>query len=407
MKAATKRSVTAILIRIEMVMVLLSLMSLGSFDCFTIGSWSVPRNTGPGGVCSCLPASRPAESALGLPCTQVITRERPAYSIFPKLISKEEYFRPRVILSEPAQARTRRQRMSEATNRNAIFSQAALEHIDALYGFAMMLTRNQTEAEDLVQETYLRAVRAFGQLMPDSNLKSWLFAIMRNAWLNQLRHTRSGPRFVELDAEEEDRSSWLDHMASDPYAIYVRKVEREEVRAAIESLPRLYREIIRPSRHRRVQLPADRRHAGMPGGHRHVPARTGEGEAAAVALGVAQAECREDDSSELRIKYESCKEILAQMAFYLDDELQGSERAAVESHLSACGPCREMLESERRFLEMIRAARPLHAAPPELRSRVRRSAERRARAPLGPARAAPANRAESVSRPLPPPPRRP
>lgn len=134
--------------------------------------------------------------------------------------------------------------MSEANNRNAIFSQAALEHIDALYGFAMMLTRNQTEAEDLVQETYLRAVRAFGQLMPDSNLKSWMFAIMRNAWLNQLRHTRSGPRFVELDAEEEERSNWLDRMAASPYAIYVRKVEREEVRAAIESLPGPYREII-------------------------------------------------------------------------------------------------------------------------------------------------------------------
>lgn len=134
--------------------------------------------------------------------------------------------------------------MNEAINRDAIFSQAALEHIDALYGFAMMLTRSQTEAEDLVQETYLRAVRAFGQLMPDSNLKGWLFAIMRNAWLNQLRHTRNGPRFIELDAEEEDRSNWFDNMASDPYAIYVRKVEREEVRAAIESLPRLYREII-------------------------------------------------------------------------------------------------------------------------------------------------------------------
>src|SRR5258705_12877583 len=91
--------------------------------------------------------------------------------------------------------------MSEAGNRNSTFSNAALEHLDALYGFAMTLTRNQTEAEDLVQETYLRAVRAFGRLMPDSNLKSWLFAIMRNAWLNQLRRARGGPRFVELDAE--------------------------------------------------------------------------------------------------------------------------------------------------------------------------------------------------------------
>jgi len=111
--------------------------------------------------------------------------------------------------------------MSEAGNRNSTFGNAALEHLDALYGFAMTLTRNQTEAEDLVQETYLRAVRAFGRLMPDSNLKSWLFAIMRNAWLNQLRHTRGGPRFVELDAEEDDRANWLDHVANDPHVVYI------------------------------------------------------------------------------------------------------------------------------------------------------------------------------------------
>jgi RNA polymerase sigma-70 factor (ECF subfamily) len=134
--------------------------------------------------------------------------------------------------------------MIEAGNPNRMFSHAALEHIDALYGFAMVLTRNQTEAEDLVQETYLRAVRAFGRLMPDSNLKSWLFAIMRNAWLNQLRHSRSGPRFVEIDAEESDRSQWLDHQSNDPHVVYLRKLERDEVKAAIDCLPRIHREIV-------------------------------------------------------------------------------------------------------------------------------------------------------------------
>src|SRR6266705_821118 len=115
-----------------------------------------------------------------------------------------------------------------------MFSNGALEHREALYGCGVTLARNQTEAEDLVQETYLRAVRAFGRLMPDSNLKSWLFAIMRNAWLNQLRRARGGPRFVELDAEEDDRGQWLDQVANDPHVLYVRKLEREEVRAAIE-----------------------------------------------------------------------------------------------------------------------------------------------------------------------------
>jgi RNA polymerase sigma-70 factor (ECF subfamily) len=134
--------------------------------------------------------------------------------------------------------------MGEARDCTAIFSQAALEHIDALYGYAVALTRDQTEAEDLVQETYLRAVRAFGQLVPNSNLKSWLFVIMRNAWLNQLRHTRSGPRFVELDNEQEDLAHWPDQQARDPYAVYLRKLERREIQEAIESLPSLYREIV-------------------------------------------------------------------------------------------------------------------------------------------------------------------
>ena len=87
------------------------------------------------------------------------------------------------------------------------FRDAALEHLNALYGFAMWLTRNPGEAEDLVQETYLRAVRAFGGLVPDSNLKGWLFSIMRNVWLNQLRHSRVGPRFVDLSGEPDDLTS--------------------------------------------------------------------------------------------------------------------------------------------------------------------------------------------------------
>jgi RNA polymerase sigma-70 factor (ECF subfamily) len=126
----------------------------------------------------------------------------------------------------------------------ATFGQAALEHLDSLYGYALILTRDQTAAEDLVQETYLRAVRALGQLVPNSNLKSWLFVIMRNAWLNQLRHTRSGPRFVELDAEEVESVYQNDRVNEDPHVVYLRKLEREQIRVAIDDLPELYREII-------------------------------------------------------------------------------------------------------------------------------------------------------------------
>jgi len=134
--------------------------------------------------------------------------------------------------------------MNEANQSSSDFRQAALDHLDALYGFAMALTRNPVEAEDLVQETYLRATRAFGRLAPDSNLKGWLFAIMRNIRLNQLRSAGSRPEFVELDAENEHGWDWLDQGAADPYAILVRKVEREQLRSAIERLPDHYREVV-------------------------------------------------------------------------------------------------------------------------------------------------------------------
>ena len=126
----------------------------------------------------------------------------------------------------------------------ASFMQAALEHLDSLYGYALILTRDQTAAEDLVQETYLRAMRAFGQLTPNSNLKSWLFVIMRNAWLNQLRHNRTAPRFVELDDENVESVYQNDRVNEDPHVVYLRKLEREQIRVAIADLPELYREII-------------------------------------------------------------------------------------------------------------------------------------------------------------------
>jgi len=124
------------------------------------------------------------------------------------------------------------------------FGEVALEYVNALYGYAMALTHSRAEAEDLVQETYLRAVRAFGQLVPDSNLKSWMFAILRNVWLNELRHARSGPTFVGMDSDDGDWIAAKVAEVDDPYALLVRKVDRECVRAAIGLLPGHHREVI-------------------------------------------------------------------------------------------------------------------------------------------------------------------
>lgn len=126
------------------------------------------------------------------------------------------------------------------TDNDAGFGQAAMEYIDSLYGYALTLTRDATEAEDLVQETYVRATGAGNRPDPDSNLKGWLFVIMRNAWLNQLRHKNSGPHFVELELGEPPGVATQEN----PHVVYLRKLERQQVRDAIESLPHAYREIV-------------------------------------------------------------------------------------------------------------------------------------------------------------------
>jgi|SRR5215469_788187 len=117
------------------------------------------------------------------------------------------------------------------------------ECLDGLYSYALVLSRNQAEAEDLVQETCLRALRAMEKLRPDSNVKSWLFTILRNIWLNQLRQRKTAPDMVELDTSEHVANRAVDS-SRDPYAAYVSDLEGEQVRNAIEQLPFEFREVI-------------------------------------------------------------------------------------------------------------------------------------------------------------------
>jgi len=117
------------------------------------------------------------------------------------------------------------------------------EYLNGLYGYAMVLSRNTADAEDLVQETCLRALRGMDGLRSNESAKSWLFAILRNIWLNQLRHWRTAPELIELDANGNGPSEPTDS-TQDPHAEYVSHVEREQVRAAIQQLPVEFREII-------------------------------------------------------------------------------------------------------------------------------------------------------------------
>jgi len=134
--------------------------------------------------------------------------------------------------------------MTGPLDSHSSFAQNALAYLDGLYRYALALTQRNADAEDLVQETYLRAVRCFSQLAPDSNLKSWMYAILRNAWLNEVRHASSGPRIVDLDDDQDVYGATQVASGDDPYAEYVSTAAREDVRAAVASLPPAHREVI-------------------------------------------------------------------------------------------------------------------------------------------------------------------
>jgi RNA polymerase sigma-70 factor (ECF subfamily) len=118
-----------------------------------------------------------------------------------------------------------------------------LSHMDGLYRYAVVLCRNSASASDLVQETYLRALASRSQLREDSNVKGWLFTILRNIWLNQLRKLRTAPEQADVDMSELVPNPQVGR-PQDPHSVLVRKVEAEEVRKAIRQLPEDFREII-------------------------------------------------------------------------------------------------------------------------------------------------------------------
>lgn len=114
----------------------------------------------------------------------------------------------------------------------------ALAYADTLYNLARYLTGNQTDAEDLVQETYARALRGADQFTPGTNLKAWLFRILRNTFLSLYRRRRHDPTVGGLDtvdpaAQGTAQGEWL---RDDVELDRLRKLVGEEIERAIMTL---------------------------------------------------------------------------------------------------------------------------------------------------------------------------
>jgi RNA polymerase sigma-70 factor (ECF subfamily) len=127
------------------------------------------------------------------------------------------------------------------------FEAEALRHLDGLYRTALRMTRSEADAEDLVQETYIRAFRFRDQFTLGTNMKAWLFRILTNTFINTYRRKAAQPEVTDLEGVDEFslyRRMADDRAASsspDPETELLKGVVDTEVTDALEELPEKFR----------------------------------------------------------------------------------------------------------------------------------------------------------------------
>lgn len=142
--------------------------------------------------------------------------------------------------------------MSTATvDREAVFQQEAMPHVDALYGAAMRYTRSRRDAEDLVQDTLLKAFVHFDKYKPGTNCKAWLFRILTNTFINRYRKKQRERVFLADDTEGrslDERAEAREESELEPrFESRVEQVERlfgDEVSQALQELPIDFRMVV-------------------------------------------------------------------------------------------------------------------------------------------------------------------
>jgi len=122
----------------------------------------------------------------------------------------------------------------------ASFEQLAMPLFDRLYNFAHWLSRNRDEAEDLVQETYAKALKGFASFEPGTNFRAWMFRILRNTFLN----SRTGMKATTVPIDSPDEDPALPVETETPETILIDRASERILQEAIEELPLPYREAL-------------------------------------------------------------------------------------------------------------------------------------------------------------------
>jgi RNA polymerase sigma-70 factor, ECF subfamily len=133
--------------------------------------------------------------------------------------------------------------MAEPSAAGRTFDEEALPHLDALYRVALRLTSDATLAEDLVQDTMLKAYRSWRQYRPGTNAKGWLLTILRNTFINDYRRRKHEPIAMDVEAAEPyalDRSI----QETDPEGTFFSQIVDDKVLEAVDALPTDFREVL-------------------------------------------------------------------------------------------------------------------------------------------------------------------
>ena len=121
------------------------------------------------------------------------------------------------------------------------FEELAMPLFDQLYNFAHWLTQNREEAEDLVQDTYAKALKGFSSFQPGTNFRAWMYRILRNTFLTSRTGLRATST-VPLDTEADGPELAVEH--DSPETILMRLTDSKALQSAIDGLPVHYREIL-------------------------------------------------------------------------------------------------------------------------------------------------------------------
>ncbi len=134
----------------------------------------------------------------------------------------------------------------EKTEKHREFEREALPHSDLLYNYALRMTNNQADADDLLQETFLKAFRFWDKYEKGTNIRAWLFRIMKNSYINRYRKESKEPETVEYDESTGSHPDMREESAdaSDLQNAVEQTLLEDEVAEAVAALPEEFRTVV-------------------------------------------------------------------------------------------------------------------------------------------------------------------